>query len=199
MMHAFLINVLNKKSRALWLGFSVVELMVVVLVLVIISVIAYPQFGPFIANQHADGIQSSLTAALRLARSEAIKRNTPVGVCPASTAASPQCDATTFNWSNGWIVYVPVPIEYIRRYPPVAVGSVVSCLNNYTFGVTGQLLYQQANCKNAPFIGNQPSICTTTACQYGALVTKPKGCSRGYQINIEVNGRISTTPNIPCP
>jgi len=44
-----------------------------------------------------------LISALHVARSEAIKLNTSVGVCESSDGAS--C-ASTGDWSDGWIVFV---------------------------------------------------------------------------------------------
>ena len=51
------------------------------------------------------GQTNGLVAALQLARSEAVKRNTNVFVCASQTAgsANPKCDTTT--WESGWIVF----------------------------------------------------------------------------------------------
>lgn len=72
-------------------GFTLIELLVTVAVLAILLAVAVPGFAEFIRSVRASSDVSSLTAALSLARSEAVKRNRPACIYSAS-------------WGGGWEV-----------------------------------------------------------------------------------------------
>lgn len=86
-------------------GFTLVEMMVVVAILVILASIALPSFGPMIANNRIVANTNDLVADLALARSEAAKRGgtTVVTVCASSDGSS--CSGST-DWSAGRLVFV---------------------------------------------------------------------------------------------
>lgn len=60
-------------------GFTLVELMVVVGIAALLAVMAAPALGELIVGQRARAAASALQDSLWMARSEAIKRNRPVG------------------------------------------------------------------------------------------------------------------------
>jgi type IV fimbrial biogenesis protein FimT len=72
-------------------GFTMFELMVVVMVMAIITALAAPSFRSFIASQRIKSASFNLTSALLLARNEALKRNGNVQVVRTGT-----------SWNNGW-------------------------------------------------------------------------------------------------
>lgn len=78
-------------------GFTLVELMIAVAVLVILTALAAPAFSTMIANQRLKSGASDLFTALIRARSEAIKRNTEVTLAPL----------TTGQWQQGWRIANP--------------------------------------------------------------------------------------------
>jgi type IV fimbrial biogenesis protein FimT len=78
-------------------GFTLIELMVVVAIIVILGAVAMPSLAGLVANQRARAASADLYAGLTLARSEAIKRNLPVSLVPVSSA----------NWSAGWRIPNP--------------------------------------------------------------------------------------------
>jgi len=86
-------------------GFTLVEMMVVVAILVILASIALPSFRPMIANSRIVATTNDLVADLALARSEAAKRGgtTVVTVCASSDGSS--CSGST-DWSSGRLVFV---------------------------------------------------------------------------------------------
>jgi type IV fimbrial biogenesis protein FimT len=86
-------------------GFTLVEMMVVVAILVILASIALPSFRPMIANNRIVATTNDLVGDLALARSEAAKRGgtTVVTVCASSNGSS--CSGAT-DWSGGRLVFV---------------------------------------------------------------------------------------------
>ena len=85
-----------------------IESMIVLAIVAIVLAIGLPQLSQFAAARAMDAQVSSLASALRLARSEAVKRGVHATVCISSdpAAASPQCSAAgTRGWADGWVVF----------------------------------------------------------------------------------------------
>lgn len=83
-----------KNLRPNEFGFTLVELLVTVVVLGILASIATSGFQSLIQSQQAKNASFELFSSLSLARSEAIKRNTPVTLTPMDAA----------NWGKGWTI-----------------------------------------------------------------------------------------------
>lgn len=83
-------------------GFTLVELMFVVILAGILVTVAIPGFTTVIKNNRLTTFTNTLVASLILARSEAVRRAVPVSVC-ASTSGT-QCTASA--WQQGWIVFI---------------------------------------------------------------------------------------------
>lgn len=84
-------------------GFTLIELVVTMAVLVIVVSIAAPSFTNMVTNNRSAGLGSELTAAIQFARSEAIKRASRVAICPSSDGNS--C-LTSSDWAKGWLIFV---------------------------------------------------------------------------------------------
>lgn len=84
-------------------GFTLIELMVTVSIVVILATLAAPSMSSFVTSMRLTSASNQLYGDLNLARSEAIKRNYRVLVCPSSNGTS--C-ATGTNWAVGWILCV---------------------------------------------------------------------------------------------
>jgi len=89
------------------MGFSVVELVIVLAVAAILLGTAVPSFKETIQNNRLATQVNELHAGLSMARSEAVKRNNNVTICPraVSEGGTLVCDSSG-NWGNGWIVFV---------------------------------------------------------------------------------------------
>ena len=105
-------------------GFTLIELMVTVAVMVILAAITAPSMTELINNRRAAGQTEELVASLQLARVEAIRRNARVTVCAGAGAV---CSGST-AWSN-WTIFgrdntaAGTPIDTIRDAD--ATGAVV--------------------------------------------------------------------------
>jgi type IV fimbrial biogenesis protein FimT len=85
-------------------GFTLIELMVTVSILAILTTVAIPGFSDLIRNTQAKALANGMVTALQFARSEAVKRNQQVNVCPGGVIAG--CTAAPGAWADGWVVYV---------------------------------------------------------------------------------------------
>ncbi len=88
-------------------GFSLIELLVTLFIVSILLSIAGPSFSSFISNNRMAASVNEASISLHLARTEAIKRNSFVSVCPSANwdAPAPTCDPSA-SFSAGWIVFV---------------------------------------------------------------------------------------------
>lgn len=78
-------------------GFTIVELMVVVVIVAVMLGLGVPLFQNFITDQRMRATGSDLRIGLTLARSEAIKRNTIIELKPYDD-----------GWAEGWTIPNPV-------------------------------------------------------------------------------------------
>ena len=92
------------------LGFSIIELMVVLTVAGIILALGVPSFNRQIKNSRLTTGVNELVAAMHLSRSESSKRRAPVVMCTSTTALdvdNESCDPAA-DWNDGWIVFADI-------------------------------------------------------------------------------------------
>jgi type IV fimbrial biogenesis protein FimT len=85
-------------------GFTLMELMVVLTVAGVILAIGAPSFGEFRRSNRMAGVANDFLVGVQVARSEAIKRQAGVSMCPSANpeAENATCADTSFV---GWIVF----------------------------------------------------------------------------------------------
>ncbi|MGJ7579073.1 GspH/FimT family pseudopilin [Variovorax sp. RHLX14] len=88
------------RSNRTAVGFTLIELMVVLAVLAILSTLSAPSFTSFMRSAELSTAADSFIASLNAARSEAMKRNLPALVMPLESGRQ--------DWSQGFIVFVDV-------------------------------------------------------------------------------------------
>lgn len=93
-------------------GFTLIELMITLTVAAILLAVAVPSFTDIIRNNRLTAASNDLLRSTQLARSEAVKRQTPVVVCAATDAmaAQPTCSKGAFSQ---WIVFVDADGDWV--------------------------------------------------------------------------------------
>lgn len=87
-------------------------MMVTVTIAGILLALVVPPLQRVVTSRAVVSQAEELAGALRLARSEAMKRGMPVSVCASSSTAddSPSCDGAT-DWKTGWLVFSDVGLN----------------------------------------------------------------------------------------
>lgn len=138
-------------------GFTLVEMMVVLVILGVILTVALPGFSNLTLAIRLTNYANEMVSAVYLARGEAIKRNTDVRLC--ATADSTTC-ATSGGWAQGWIVMDPNDVV-IQEQPALENGfSLVetgSGVHTLTFDSAGYVDTASTFklCRQTPSVGHQ--------------------------------------------
>lgn len=86
-LHIASLNVMLMNKRIAVSGFTLVELMVVIAITAIMASIALPNMSHWIASQRLQNRADQLVTLFQFSRSEAIRLNKPVIVCPTTIRA----------------------------------------------------------------------------------------------------------------
>ena len=83
-------------------GVTLIELIMVLVIMAVLLALAAPSFADTIRNNRLASQVNRVVYGLNLARSEAVKRATPVTLCKSSSGIA--C-TTTSEWEQGWILF----------------------------------------------------------------------------------------------
>ncbi len=92
------------KNYQLFLGFTLVELLVTLAIAAILVTVGAPSFTTLISSNSAKNASDRLSNSLAYARSEAVTRGANVTVCSKSAGGDTCANGT--SWINGWLIYV---------------------------------------------------------------------------------------------
>lgn len=129
-------------------GFSLIEMLVTISILIIMATLGTASYQYLIASTRINGEMSGMLNGLKLARSEAIKRGETVNFCPNGGGAS--CGS---NWDAGWNVMVNSNSSQLKVGDPMTHGDTLTNTGTsypqftaagYTF-FTGTLTLHDAN------------------------------------------------------
>lgn len=85
-------------------GFTITELVITLVIFGILTAMGVPAYTEFVRNSRRAAVLNEFSAALNLARSEAVKRGVPIAVCRTNTGTS--CTGAGTFWADGWLVFV---------------------------------------------------------------------------------------------
>ena len=158
---------MNKQS-----GITLVELLVAISVFVVLVAVATPSLVNYTRNNRTVTETNALIGALRLARSEAVKRGADVSICRSNDGNA--CTPADVQWEDGWIVFVnddnddPAEIdageETLRVYGALTPGNTVRTSDDFTGFVTFR-----AN--GLPHASGQFVVCDDRGADSAGLIT----------------------------
>lgn len=116
-------------------GFTLIELVITIAIAAIFASLAAPGFRQLIASQRIRTASFDLVSALGYARSEAVKRNTPVTLRAGAS--------TDGAWATGWRVVDPTNASVILRSwtagANLALTETAGGVTAVTFGLDGRM------------------------------------------------------------
>jgi type IV fimbrial biogenesis protein FimT len=159
--------------RKAYTGFTLIELMIVLVIAGILLGLSAPSFSNVIRNNRLTAQANHLVTSFNVARSEAIKRRGTITVCPSSD----QETCTGDGWDDGWIVLEDNTNEVLQVFAPMK-GSptVVSSAGSVQYTAEG-------------FIAGGAAV-TIGICMAGG--------DEGRQINITATGRPNNVTPYPA-
>jgi type IV fimbrial biogenesis protein FimT len=92
-------------------GLTLIELLMALAVAGILLAIAGPSFREALQANRLTSAANELTAAVQLARAEAIRNNRRVTLCRSTDGSA--CDGTSSTWP-GWILFVDLDADGVR-------------------------------------------------------------------------------------
>lgn len=170
-------------------GFTLIELMVVILMVAVITMIAVPSWRTLQARNAVRALVNDYTVSLYLARTEAVRRNARVSICPSNDGAT----CTDSAMEAGWMVILGLPtdanftiLQDVLPRPRVRSDFANNALANrsITFLPNGQ--------PAANFAGNTLRVCPADADL--AALSREVALNRTARINLSSPGAC----NIPA-
>lgn len=115
-------------------GFTLIELMITISIAAILLAVGIPSMRDMIQQNRLTGNVNEFVAANMLARSEAIKRGSPVTLCRAVNAesGSDACSTAGGGWETGWVVRAGSAdnIAVLARQKALSAGTTVTSTSN---------------------------------------------------------------------
>ena len=98
-------------------GFSLIELMITILVVAILTAVAWPSFRDFMHRNTVASQSNQVLAAMQYARNEAVTRRYPVALCASTSGTA--CTSGT-NFEEGWMIWRDSALSGIPSYSAAA-------------------------------------------------------------------------------
>jgi type IV fimbrial biogenesis protein FimT len=158
-------------------GFTLIELMVVMAVLAVLAAVAVPAMTEMATSSRLNTDSGRWAASVNLGRSEAIKRNRRVTLCPTNGGNSCVNSGGGAIWSNGWAVgFVADGVwTLLHAEPAAAAGYRIEVQSNNT--PVYSVVFQPT--------GVDSTDATATMCR-----SSPSGNLQQRQVSVSTTGRV---------
>ena len=173
-------SVVNRPAQEV--GFTLIELMIVVVIVAIFVTVGVPNFRNLISDNRLATQANRLVSSLQLARSEALKLRTPVSVCRSTNGSS--C-AGAGNWETGWLVFVDTNGNGDVDGERILLANAA---------LSGSNTLRATAAPFTDFINYQPNglQSTTNVATYRICDGNNPDVDQGRQITVSTTGRVQT-------
>ena len=183
---------------ALNAGFTLIELMIVMLIVAIFVVVGVPNFQNLISDNRLSTQANSLVSSMQLARSEALKLRTTISICRTTDGAS--CVGTNGAWDSGWLVFVD---DNQNGAADATDGNGDTDAGERVLLAQGPLssgnTLRGVNAVNN-FVSYLPSGLSSTNGNFRLCDGRAPDADKGRQITVGTTGRVSVSvPTATCP
>ena len=171
-------------------GFTLIELMIVMIIVAIFVTVGVPNFQNLISDNRLSTQANRLVSSLQLARSEALKLRTPVSVCRSTDGAN--C-AGAGAWETGWLVFVDTNANGNVD------GELVIQSNS---GLNSSNTLRAAAAPFNDFVNYQPTgLQNAAAGNFRLCDGNNPDVTQGRQITVTTTGRVQTAKGglVSCP
>lgn len=169
-------------------GFTLIELMTVVALVVVLATVGVPSFTQAIRSNSVNSKVIELLGALQVARNEAVTRNAKVTFCKMKADDATVCD-NAGSFQNGWIVWTDIDADAV-----IDTGEILSSSRNSDSQFTFTLKTGSTAINSLTFGAMGTANVTATT-----LLTVCRGTDYAGQISLEISGRASTSKLTACP
>ena len=163
-------------------GFTLIEMLTTVAVLVVSLALAAPALGGFIRSNRLVSAQSEYVSSLMLARSEAARRGTPVGIDAKAAAAAG-------GFARGWRVWVDANGNGNYDAGETLLRDVADRGAGVAISATGDV-------RDVVF---SPRGFLAAAALVDVIVCGSAGEVRGYRLRVEPVGLVDAAEVTTCP
>lgn len=148
-------------------GFTLIELMMVLVLVAMLLAVGGPSFQGSLQRNRLQTTLSDVASALSFARSEAVIRSEPIGICATTDTAS--CGGS--SWETGFLIFVDNGVgaggapsdgtlngneELLRIGDPAPAGVTVRTLN---FPAATSVVFQEDNGRVLQNVGGTFTVC----------------------------------------
>jgi type IV fimbrial biogenesis protein FimT len=160
-------------------GFTLVELMAVLVIVAVLLSIAVPSFSILSLRTKLKAYSNDLVSSAYLARGEAVKRNIPVTLCIANADGDACVGAG--DWDQGWIVIDPAgDVKKWQQSTEVGIKIFeLSSIHTITFQPSGivNTPVTMRICQDSPSDGFEERVLTISTTMRHSVDTTTSGCN----------------------